>query len=69
MHTYLFDFDGTLVDSMPVYASMMLGILREHGVAHDESVIKITPCFRCFEYNFFSGKINGGFSKILTKFI
>jgi len=42
MHTYLFDFDGTLVDSMPVYASMMLGILREHGVAHDESVIKIT---------------------------
>ena len=45
MHnTYLFDFDGTLVDSMPVYAAMMLGILREHGVAHDESVIKtITP--------------------------
>ncbi len=42
--TYLFDFDGTLVDSMPVYASMMLGILREHGVAHDPGVIKIiTP--------------------------
>lgn len=44
MHTYLFDFDGTLVDSMPVYASMMLGILREHHVPHEESVIKIiTP--------------------------
>jgi len=24
MNTYLFDFDGTLVDSMPVYAAMML---------------------------------------------
>ena len=44
MQTYLFDFDGTLVDSMPVYASMMLNILREHSVAHEESVIKIiTP--------------------------
>ncbi len=44
MHTYLFDFDGTLVDSMPVYASMMLGILREYHVPHEESVIKIiTP--------------------------
>ena len=44
MQTYLFDFDGTLVDSMPVYAGMMLGILREYGVPHEESVIKtITP--------------------------
>jgi len=44
MNTYLFDFDGTLVDSMPVYASMMLGILDEFSVPHDESVIKIiTP--------------------------
>ena len=44
MQSYLFDFDGTLVDSMPVYAGMMLGILREYGVPHDESVIKtITP--------------------------
>jgi len=44
MQTYLFDFDGTLVDSMPVYAAMMLDILREHGVAHEESIIKtITP--------------------------
>ena len=27
--TYLFDFDGTLVDSMPTYASQMLRILEE----------------------------------------
>lgn len=44
MNTYLFDFDGTLVDSMPTYAAMMLGILREQNVAHDEDIIKIiTP--------------------------
>lgn len=42
MNTYLFDFDGTLVDSMPVYGAIMLGILREHNIAHDESVLKIT---------------------------
>lgn len=42
MHTYLFDFDGTLVDSMPVYASMMLNILSEYGVPHEKDIIKIT---------------------------
>ena len=42
MSTYLFDFDGTLVDSMPTYAAMMLGILRENGVAHAPGIIKTT---------------------------
>lgn len=42
MQTYLFDFDGTLVDSMPTYASMMLGILRENGVPHEKDIIKTT---------------------------
>ena len=44
MNTYLFDFDGTLVDSMPVYAAMMRGILDEQQVAYGEDIIKIiTP--------------------------
>ena len=39
MHTYLFDFDGTLVDSMPVYAAMMLAqeakiLLLDEPAAH-----------------------------------
>lgn len=42
MQTYLFDFDGTLVDSMPVYAGMMLGILDEFHIPHEESIIKVT---------------------------
>lgn len=42
MQTYLFDFDGTLVDSMPTYAGMMLGILEENGVPHEKDIIKMT---------------------------
>ena len=39
---YLFDFDGTLVDSMPIYAAMMLGILEENNVPHEKDIIKVT---------------------------
>ncbi len=41
---YLFDFDGTLVDSMPTYVSAMLRILDENGIEYGENIIKIiTP--------------------------
>ena len=44
MKHYLFDFDGTLVDSMPTYAGVMLRILDEHHVPYGEDIIKIiTP--------------------------
>lgn len=44
MKTYLFDFDGTLVDSMPTYRSAMLRILDEYNIAYGEDIIKIiTP--------------------------
>ncbi|MBQ9859526.1 MAG: HAD family hydrolase [Clostridia bacterium] len=44
MKTYLFDFDGTLVDSMPSYCACMLRILDEYHVAYEADVIKtITP--------------------------
>ena len=43
-NTYLFDFDGTLVDSMPSYVAVMLRILDENGVAYTDDIIKIiTP--------------------------
>ena len=42
--TYLFDFDGTLVDSMPSYVSAMLKILEDNGVEYGSDLIKIiTP--------------------------
>ena len=42
--TWLFDFDGTLVDSMPTYASMMTGILDENHIDFEPGIMKIiTP--------------------------
>jgi len=44
MKTYLFDFDGTLVDSMPVYASLMLRLLDENNISYGDDIVKIiTP--------------------------
>ncbi len=44
MKTYLFDFDGTLVDSMPTYVSVMLRILDENHISYDNELMKrITP--------------------------
>ena len=45
MHNiYLFDFDGTLVDSMPTFVSAMLRILDENHVPYDKDITKtITP--------------------------
>ena len=44
MKTYLFDFDGTLVDSMPTYVSVMLRILEETGTPYEKDIVKIiTP--------------------------
>ncbi len=40
--TYLFDFDGTLVDSMPAFSSVMLKILDDNGIVYDENILKIT---------------------------
>lgn len=41
---YLFDFDGTLVDSMPTFCSSMLRILDENHIAYGSDITKIiTP--------------------------
>ena len=42
--TYLFDFDGTLVDSMPTFISVMLRILEENNISYSDDIVKIiTP--------------------------
>ncbi len=44
MNTFLFDFDGTLVESMPTYVSSIYRILDENQVPYEKDVIKeITP--------------------------
>lgn len=43
-NTYLFDFDGTLVDSMPSFISVMLRILDENNIKYEDDIVKIiTP--------------------------
>ncbi|MBE5743660.1 MAG: HAD family hydrolase [Clostridiales bacterium] len=42
--TYLFDFDGTLVDSMPTFVKAMLKVLDDYGVKYGDDIVKIiTP--------------------------
>ncbi len=44
MRKLIFDFDGTLVDSMGAYAGTMLRILDENGVTYPSDIMKtITP--------------------------
>ncbi len=44
MKAYLFDFDGTLVDSMPAFIKMMKSILDESGIEYADDTVKIiTP--------------------------
>ena len=43
-NAYLFDFDGTLVDSMPTFVSVMLKILDENNIKYEGDIVKvITP--------------------------
>ena len=43
-YAFLFDFDGTLVDSMPTFVSSMLRILDENGISYAPDIVKtITP--------------------------
>ena len=41
MKDLVFDFDGTLVDSMPTWGGKMLRILKEEGVSYPENIIEI----------------------------
>ncbi len=43
-NTYIFDFDGTLVDSMPCWSQQMISILDRYNIDYPEDIIKIiTP--------------------------
>lgn len=44
MKTYLFDFDGTLVDSMPIYISSITNILDRYNIPYGSELVKeVTP--------------------------
>ena len=42
--TFLFDFDGTLVNSMPSFCAMVIRILEENSIKYPKDIVKIvTP--------------------------
>ena len=44
MKTYLFDFDGTLVDSMPAFGGAMKSVLDDFNIPYGDDIVKIvTP--------------------------
>ena len=44
MRKYLFDFDGTLVDSMQTFVTVMLRILKENKIEYSNDIVRIiTP--------------------------
>ena len=68
---YLFDFDGTLVDSMPAFCAMVIKILDENGVYYPSNVVKIvTPLggLKTAEY-FSSLGVKDSISDIMKKMV
>lgn len=55
-NTYLFDFDGTLVNSMPAFVSVMLRILDENNIKYEPDIVKIiTPLGYAGTAEYFKG--------------
>ena len=62
--SYLFDFDGTLVDSMPTFASTMLRILDENNISYEKNIVKtITPLGLNGTAEYFINKLGLNMSK------
>lgn len=61
INTYLFDFDGTLVDSMPTYIGAMLKILDDQNIQYDDDIVKtITPLGVLGTANYFINELGVG---------
>lgn len=56
---YLFDFDGTLVDSMPVWASVQKNVLIDAGIKPSEDFLKIITPLGGYGTAVYCGKIIG----------
>ncbi len=54
MKALIFDFDGTLVDSMPCWGGAMLRLLESHNISYPDDIIKqITPLGNAGAVNYF----------------
>ena len=69
--TYLFDFDGTLVDSMGSYSKVMKKMLDDEGIKYGDDLIKIiTPIgYKATAEYFSSLGVKGSQEEILDKML
>ena len=59
---YVFDLDGTLVDSMPVGIGIVLGFLDEHGISYpDDIVTTLTPLGYKGSAKYIADHLTGGY--------
>ena len=47
---YIFDFDGTLVDSMEIFSRSMVRILDENNILYPDNIVEI---FRKYNIRYF----------------
>ena len=60
---YIFDLDGTLVDSMPVFSGVVLGFLDKNGISYpDDIVATLTPLGYIGAAQYISDRLSGGYS-------
>lgn len=61
---YIFDFDGTLVDSMPTWSAKMLYVLKKSNTSYPNDIIKtITPLGDIGAANYFQESLGCSWSK------
>ena len=69
MAAYIFDFDGTLVDSMPAFSRAILRTLDDFAVEHPDNVVEIvTPLDTAGKIAYFTALgVPAGFQQALGK--
>ena len=59
---YIFDLDGTLIDSMPVGIGIVLGFLDEKGISYpDDIVTRLTPLGYKGSAKYIADHLSGGY--------
>ena len=58
---YIFDLDGTLIDSMPVFSSVVLGYLDKNGISYPDDIVStLTPLGYIGAAKYIADHLSGG---------
>ena len=60
---YIFDLDGTLIDSMPIFSGVVLGFLDKNGISYPNDIVAtLTPLGYIGAAQYISDCLSGGYS-------